>query len=413
MVNLDDFNNLLEVDENCVKVQAGIRLRTLGKKLERYHLTLANLGSIDSQSIAGVLATGTHGSSLQHGLLSEYVESLSLVLSNGELVHCSGSSNPMLFRAALLSLGAIGILVEITLRAENAFNVEWRKSKQKLSTALSNWSSGLWDYHDFVRVLWLPYDRSAIIWQAEKTCRAVLRQDNEKSSYLSLALCFYHSYQFALALANIFPWILPWIEWVMSKTQYGFGATSKALTGVTPAREGLLMDPSYPQLVNEWALPLEKGPEAILRLSAWLHRDYQTAQIPCSSKGLWVNCAIEVRVVNTSVKTPRPFLDPTCHDRPTLYLNATLYRPYLHDPPCREQYYQAFEYLMQELGGRPHWAKNFETVASSELHDLYGKDMDQWVKIQKEVDPEGLFLGEWHYRNLPVASSVKRAKSGR
>jgi D-arabinono-1,4-lactone oxidase len=411
MINLDDFNSILEVDNNVVKVQAGIRLRTLGRELERHHLTLANLGSIDSQSIAGALATGTHGSSLQHGLLSEYVESLSLVLSNGELVHCSGDSNPTLFRAALLSLGAIGVVVEITLRAENTFNVEWRKSKQKLSTALSMWSSGLWNSHDFIRVLWLPYERSAIIWQAEKTSRPVLRQDNQMPSYI--ALCFYHSYQFALALANIFPFILPWIEWGISGLQYGFGATSKTLTGVSPAREGLMMDPSYPQLVNEWALPLENGPQAILRLSAWLHGDHQTAQIPFSSKGVWVNCAIEVRVVNTSiVTTPRPLLDPTCHDRPTLYLNATLYRPYLRDPPCTDQYYQAFEYLMRELGGRPHWAKNFRSVASSELHKLYGKDMDQWVKIQKEVDPEGLFLSEWHYRNLPVTSGVKRPKSG-
>lgn len=237
--------------------------------MERHHLTLANLGSIDSQSIAGALATGTHGSSLQHGLLSEYVESLSLVLPNGELVHCSANSNPILFRAALLSLGALGIVVEITLRAEDAFNVEWRKSKQKLSTALSIWSSGLWDSHDFARVLWQPYEQSAILWHAKKTSRPVLSHDNQSPSYI--ALCFHHSYQLALALANVFPWILPWIEWGVSGMRYGFGGTSKTLTGVSPAREGLMMDPLYPQLVNEWALPLENGPEAISRLSAWLH----------------------------------------------------------------------------------------------------------------------------------------------
>ncbi|KGO67555.1 FAD linked oxidase, N-terminal [Penicillium italicum] len=266
MINLDDFNGLLEVDKNLVKVQAGMRLRKLGKELERHQLTLANLGSIDSQSIAGALATGTHGSSLQYGLLSDT------------------NSNPILFRAALLSLGALGVVVEVTLRAENAFNVEWSKSKQKLSTVLSIWSSGLWNTHDFARVLWLPYERSAIVWHAEKTSRPVPRHDNPRSSYI--ALWFYHSYQFALALANSFPLILPWIEWVVSGMRYGFGTTSKTLTGVGPAREGLMMDPSYAQLVNEWALPLEHGPEAILRLSAWLHGDHQTAQIPFSSKGL-------------------------------------------------------------------------------------------------------------------------------
>jgi D-arabinono-1,4-lactone oxidase len=56
---------------------------------------------------------------------------------------------------------------------------------------------------------------------------------------------------------------------------------------------------------------------------------------------------------------------------------------------------------MRELGGRPHWAKNFET--SKEIPEMYGKDMEEFMKVRNENDPEGMFLGEWHYRVLPVA----------
>ena len=75
LVNLDDFNRILHVDPSTgsVTVEAGIRLSDLGTQLEKHGLTLENLGSIDSQSIAGVIATGTHGSSLRHGLVSECI----------------------------------------------------------------------------------------------------------------------------------------------------------------------------------------------------------------------------------------------------------------------------------------------------------------------------------------------------
>jgi D-arabinono-1,4-lactone oxidase len=191
--------------------------------------------------------------------------------------------------------------------------------------------------------------------------------------------------------------------------QYGFKPGAVVTTAIEPGREGLLMDCLYSQFVNEWALPLEKGPEAITRLSAWIHGDQETARIPFSPKGVWVHCPVEVRVSDTTLSSsPRPYLDPTSREGPTLYLNATLYRPYLRDPPCRERYYEAFEWLMRDLGGRPHWAKNFTTLASArDLRDMYGEDMDQWLKVRQEVDPDGLFVGEWHRRNLLLTSSYE------
>lgn len=171
LVNLDNFNRILKVDADTglVTVEAGIRLSELGARLEEHGLTLANLGSIDSQSIAGVITTGTHGSSLRHGILSECIEGLSLVLANGELAQCSATNNPNLFRAALLSLGALGIIVEVTFKAQPAFNVAWRQERYPLSRVLDEWSTGLWTSREFVRVWWLPYEKSAIVWRADKS----------------------------------------------------------------------------------------------------------------------------------------------------------------------------------------------------------------------------------------------------
>ena len=85
---------------------------------------------------------------------------------------------------------------------------------------------------------------------------------------------------------------------------------------------------------------------------------------------------------------------------PTLYLNATLYRPYGQDPPARQRYYEAFEHLMKEYNGRPHWAKNFQSVDHAYLSSVYNTDLDDYLRVRNEVDPEGMFLGAWHRRTI-------------
>jgi D-arabinono-1,4-lactone oxidase len=417
LMNLDNFNRILSVnrESGVVTFESGISLHDLARELGKTGLSPPNLGSIDNQSIAGAISTGTHGSSLKHGLLSQSISALSLVLANGHLVRCSASSNPSLFRAALVSLGAIGIITEITFTAVPDFNISWEQSLHTLSEALETWDTTLWTSAEYSRVWWLPYMKRAVFWRAEAS-EEPLRPP--KKAYYGGKLGF-HTYHNLLLLGHYLPRILPWVEWFVFGMQYGFKPGKVTATAVQPAREGLLMDCLYSQFVNEWALPLEKGPEAITRLSAWIHGDIEAARIPVSSKGVWVHCPIEVRVSDTTTsRNARPFLDPTCAHGPTLYLNATLYRPYGRDPPCRTKYYEAFEWLMRDLGGRPHWAKNFTEDSSKEITNMYGEDMKEWLKIRNESDPDEMFVGEWHRRNLPLgqpgaSSMAEREKERR
>ncbi len=404
LMNLDNCNRILSSnrESGVVTFESGISLHDLGIELGKIGLSPPNLGSIDNQSIAGAISTGTHGSSLKHGLLSQSISSLSLVLANGHLVHCSATSNPSLFRAALVSLGAIGIIAEITFKADPDFNISWEQSLHTLSEALETWDTTLWTSAEYSRVWWMPYMERAVFWRAHRS-NEPLRPPQK--TYYGGKLGFY-TYHNLLLLAHYVPRILPWVEWFVFGMQYGFKPGNVTATAVQPARQGLLMDCLYSQFVNEWALPLEKGPEAITRLSAWINGDHTTARIPFPSKGVWVHCPIEVRISDTTTSRnasgARPFLDPTCAHGPTLYLNATLYRPYGKDPPCRAKYYEAFEWLMRDLGGRPHWAKNFTEDTSKEIAKMYGEDIREWLKVRNESDPDEMFIGEWHRRNLPI-----------
>ncbi|KAF7193177.1 putative D-arabinono-1,4-lactone oxidase [Pseudocercospora fuligena] len=405
MVNLDDFSKVLKVDKakKTLLVEGGIRLRRLNDEANQHGLTMRNLGSIDEQSIVGAISTATHGSSLRHGLLSDSVRSLRIVLANGQAVRCSRDQNQELFKAALVSLGALGIVVEVEFEMIDACNIEWTQTLLPLNEILRTWDNTLWTQKEYTRVWWMPYMKRAIVWSAEKTDQP-LRAPVD--SWYGGSVGF-HTYHNLLALSNWFPSILPWVEWFVFGMQYGF-RTGQSTSAVEPLRTGLLMNCLYSQFVNEWALPLSDGPEAIERLSAWLNGEpREKHEIPFSSKGLYVHCPIEVRVSDTS-KDPdrvRPYLDNTAEYGPTLYLNATLYRAYLKDPPCRDRYYEAFEWLMRKMGAKPHYAKNFMYTSSEQVQELLGNGLQQWAKVRDEADPEGMFIGEWHRRSLGLGST--------
>ncbi len=168
MINLDNYKEVLKVDveRKTITVQSGIRLHELNLKGKEHGLTMPNLGSIADQSLAGAIATATHGSSLSHGLLSDNVQSLRIVLANGQAVRCSAAQSPDLFRAALVSLGALGIIVEIEFRMIEASNVEWEQTIRPIEDVLADWNHALWTSDEFVRVWWLPYMKRAVVWRA-------------------------------------------------------------------------------------------------------------------------------------------------------------------------------------------------------------------------------------------------------
>lgn len=69
------MNELLDVnhEKHTVTVQAGMSLHKLHVVLKENNLSLSNLGSISDQSIAGVMATASHGTGAHFGCLSTFV----------------------------------------------------------------------------------------------------------------------------------------------------------------------------------------------------------------------------------------------------------------------------------------------------------------------------------------------------
>lgn len=108
-VNLADQDLLKESKRSglLIDAQAGITLHDLNRKLDKLDLALINMGGIDHQTLAGVIATGTHGSGRDLPAIPGYVHSLCIVAEGGKIFRIEptdGITDPAKFRDPLVKL---------------------------------------------------------------------------------------------------------------------------------------------------------------------------------------------------------------------------------------------------------------------------------------------------------------------
>jgi L-gulonolactone oxidase len=125
MLNITALNRVLEVnvDECYVIAQAGITLTDLHSALAQHGLAMRNLGSISDQTLAGIVATATHGSGVNFGVMSTHVLALTLLAPDNTIRRCSPTENPDLFEATVCGIGATGLILDIKLEVEPAFRL--------------------------------------------------------------------------------------------------------------------------------------------------------------------------------------------------------------------------------------------------------------------------------------------------
>ncbi|AYF98997.1 D-arabinono-1,4-lactone oxidase [Protaetiibacter intestinalis] len=108
-------------DRRSVSVPAGIRYGELARLLEAEGLALANLASLPHISVAGAVATGTHGSGVANGSLATSVRELEFVDGEGALVTLRRGDAD--FAGAVVALGVLGFVTRIVLDVEPSFTV--------------------------------------------------------------------------------------------------------------------------------------------------------------------------------------------------------------------------------------------------------------------------------------------------
>ncbi len=359
LVSLDRMQEVIEVDrENLrVRLQAGIRLTRLNEELAAVGLALPILGSIAEQSIAGVLSTGTHGSSLVHGNVPSFVVGMRLVTGTGEVLDL-GEEDPLL-PAARVALGAFGVITEVTIEVVPAFKLVETTETIPFARAVEDLES-IARSAEYVKLWWLPHTEGVIVFRCERT------EDegavSPVSRWIDKNVVNAVAFPVLLFMSRVVAAVTPPINRVVAltylKPRRTVGRSDRVLT--------LPMPPLHREM--EYSVPLDRAAEALRQARALI-----------DDGGMRVNFIVEARFVRADDNWMSP-----ATGRDSCQLGA-----YMARAADIERYFEAFQTAMKALDGRPHWGKEFQ-VTTAELATMYPR-FEAFRAKARELDPERVF----------------------
>jgi L-gulono-1,4-lactone dehydrogenase len=370
-VSLDRMQRVLDVDRASgqVRVEAGIRLHRLNGELAASGLAMPNLGDIDRQSIAGAIATATHGTGLGLGNLATTVVGMELVTGTGEVVRVDADADADLLRVARVGVGALGIVTEVTLQCVPSFVLHARETIEPLDGLLE----GLADHAaavDHFELYWMPgggtrcqVKRNA---RTGEPARPQSRLGYARDKWLGENVGF----GLICRVGRRFPRAAPTVAKLVT------GAAAER--DVIDRSDRVFCTPRKVHFVEmEYGLPVEHLADAVRELRAATKRMPTPILFP-----------VEVRV---SAADDIPL--STGFGRASGWIAVHQYRgvPY-------EEYFGLVERIMDGFGGRPHWGKLHGQRAAT-LQPRY----PQWADFQAardKLDPDRTFANPYLERVL-------------
>jgi L-gulonolactone oxidase len=364
-VALDRLDALVSADTatGLVTVGAGMTLRRLNAELTARGLALPNLGDIDVQTVAGALATGTHGTGARLGCLSTFVAALEIVTGTGEVLRCSAEQRPDLFAAARVNVGALGVVTEVTLRCVPAFVLRADERPLPLDDVLADLDSFALD-NDHFEFYWFPY-----------TSRALTKRNNRVDAsdaplsrfrgWLDDEFLSNRVFGAACRLARTAPRIVRPLNRVSARAL-------SARVYTAPSYE-VFCTPRRVRFVEmEYGLPRAALREAFAGLGRVLDGLPYPVVFPVevrftAADDIWLSHGYR-------------------RDSAYLAIHQYVGMPY-------QEYFDGFEKVAVALGGRPHWGKlhSREAGALAEAYPRFG----DFLAVRDKLDPDRVFANPY------------------
>ena len=325
-----------------VRMLAGTTIGDLGARLWGDGLALANQGDIDTQQIAGAVATGTHGSGIELGSFSSTLRGARLITGTGELIEIS-DDQPDLLHAAQVSVGMLGMMLELEIEVVAAYRLHERIEHRPYDEVIDQWDA-LVSSHRHFSFFWLPSERSGELYGLAPPGDTRMTD----TCYVKL---------------------------------YGEAAEHEP----DSAAPGRRVDRSYriyPAVFEanfhelEYFVPFARGKEAVGAM-----RELMLSRLPDSL------FPMEVR----TTAGDDAYLSSN-HGGATTVISVsgvpgTDYWPYLREVDA----------LLGSFGARVHWGK-LHFLTRAQLAERY-PESERFIAIRRELDPRGVFLND-HLRAL-------------
>jgi L-gulono-1,4-lactone dehydrogenase len=375
LVSLDKLQGLTSVDpvSGLVSMLGGTRVWTISDALEPYGLALPNMGDIDRQSIAGALSTGTHGTGLAYTGYSGIARGFRLALADGSVVTATAQENPELFQAARVGLGALGVILEVTLACVPSFMVRADEHPLPLRDMLGSFVE-LCRSEDHVEFYWFQHTQQvaakvntrlpADAERAPLSRRQILFDDELLSNGGHRALC---------ELGRVAPGSVPALN--------RFATKALASRVYTDRSDKIFVSPRRTRFREmEYAVPLQDF-EAV----------FAEVMAAVNGFGAGITFPLEVRAAAAD-----DTWIGTASGRESAYIALHRFVKEDHVP-----YFAAVEPILKAAAGRPHWGK-LHTHTAEELRSVYPR-FDDFLAVRDRVDPTGVFANAYLDRVLGEA----------
>lgn len=366
LLRLTHLSGIRDVDRlrQRVRVAGGTPLHVLNPLLDGLGLALPNLGDIDRQSIAGAIATGTHGTGVQHQGIASAVIGITLVLADGSTVSVDDSHESELFQAARVGLGAFGVITEVELQCVPAFRLRAIETPGRLDEIIDGYEQ-LIDEFDHVDFHWFPHTDRVLLkrnsrvpdddpGQPQPAWRERLDEDilsNKVFGALNRA-------------AAVRPGIVPRLNRVSARVLGAKEYTDTSWKVFCSSRDVRFRE-------SEYAVPRAALPVVISALRTWIDAHHVALPFP-----------VEVR----STGADDVWLS-TAYARENAYVAVHQYHR-MDDGGT----FAAFEAIVREHEGRPHWGK-LHTLGAEDLSRLYPRFGDA-LRVRDRVDPDRRFAND-------------------
>jgi FAD-linked oxidoreductase len=358
----------VDAEAGLVTVEAGCPLSKLNAELFASGLSLANMGDIGVQTVAGATQTGTHGTGRSSGGMAAQVAALELVLADGRIVTCSADqADPEvpadLFAAARVGLGAMGLVTAVTFRIEPAFLLHAREEPMRWSEVTARLPELISDNEHF-EFYWFPHSEGCLVKRNNRSdgpARPLPRWrywlDDE---FLSNSL-----FGATTRLGHLAPATIKPVNSVASRALSARSYTDAAYRVFTSPRRVRFKE-------QEYAIPAEHLPAVLTEIRGLFAR-----------KDWLISFPIEVRLAPSD----DPWLS-TAFGRDSAYIAIHVFRASPH-----AEYFAELEKLMTAVGGRPHWGK-MHTRDAGYLSGVYPR-FDDFLALRDQLDPERRFGNDY------------------
>ena len=372
LLDLTDLTGLVSVDRERGRATllAGTKLHRIPALLAPYGLAMENLGDIDRQSISGAVSTGTHGTGARFGGIATQVVAATLVTADGELLTVDETQNTELLPAVALALGALGVLVEVTLQCVPQFVLHAVEHPEPVDAVVA----GLGDRAaaaDHFEFYWFPHTDVALTKTDTRLPESARRQRLPAvGKWVDETLLANGLFRATCAAGAVAPSVVPGINRLATRLT-GDREYSDLSAAVFTQHRGV----RFREM--EYAVPVEHLAAAFDELRALV-----------AERGWRISFPVEVRVAAAD-----GLWLSTATGRATGYI--AVHRYWREDPT---EYFAAVEEIMLRHGGRPHWGK-MHTLDAAQLRGRYPR-FDDFRALRDRLDPSRMFRNPYLDRVL-------------